>query len=88
MPNFKQQQFCLSTSQHGLRTADEAALSHQQQQHLMHLLHAPPPAAALPCRYYTSNPGFLFPQRSDVPKQVFGFSPMFSLAQSTTSSSR
>lgn len=35
--------------------------------------------AALACRYYTSSPGFLFPQRSEVPKQAFGFSPLFSL---------
>jgi hypothetical protein len=80
--------FSLSRSHHGIQRAEDALPLGQQQ--LTHLLHLPQRkgagVAALPCRYYTTNPGFLFPERSEVPSQAFSFSPVFRLSSVCRSS--
>lgn len=87
MPNSARTSFSLSPAQHGLQSAEDGLPLGSQQ--LTHLLHIPAlaqrkgsstVAAALPSRYFTTNPGFLYPERCEVPKQAFGFSPVFSIS--------
>jgi hypothetical protein len=94
MPNPESTSFQLSSAHHGLQTAEDGLPVGSQQ--LTHLLHLPAltsrkggctVAAALPSRYLTTNPGFLYPERSEVPKQAFGFSPVFSLSHCCSSRS-